>query len=77
LPPEIENRQSQIVNRQCPQVLQSPLEQESHDGSDMPATTLPPLSAKKSDSLRRMSFAPHFWQVKGASASVMGRMTSN
>jgi hypothetical protein len=61
----------------CPQFAQLLLEHESHDGSDMPATAFPPLSAKKTEILRRVFPPPHLAQTMGASACDMGRMTSN
>ena len=52
---------------QCPQCEQFPPPHESQDGSDMPETALPPLSAKKTESLRLVCFPPQTAHGMGAS----------
>jgi hypothetical protein len=63
-------------NDQCPQCEQSPPPHESHDGSDMPETAFPPLSAKKTEILRLVCFPPQTAQGMGASDRLIGRMVS-
>jgi hypothetical protein len=67
---------SVVFNNQCPQEEQFPPAHEPQDGSDMPETALPPLSAKKTDSLRLVCFPPQVSHLMGASAWLMGRMVS-
>jgi hypothetical protein len=43
----------------------------------MPETALPPLSAKKTESLRLVCFPPQTAHGMGASDELIGRMVSN
>jgi len=42
-----------------------------------PATTLPPLEAKKTESMREVCLLSHLWQAIGSSASFIERIDSN
>jgi hypothetical protein len=55
-------------SNQFPQCEQSPPPHEPQDGSDMPETDLPPLSAKKTEILRFMSSPPHLMHAVATSA---------
>jgi hypothetical protein len=60
----------------CPQWAQSPPAHEPQAGSDIPETAFPPLSAKKTDSLRLVCVPPQAAQGMGASAWLIERSVS-
>jgi hypothetical protein len=64
------------VYHQCPQDAQLPPAHESQECSDMPETALPPLSAKKTDSLRLVCVPPQMAHWMGASAWLIERNSS-